>query len=377
MIQSEWRGSNRLTGWSAPVRISGTLGQNGTDAPKYRGAVSNGNADTSNNGYVSTNHGLSLEMRHEDYVMYLGNPTQSSNPQWRTGYIYQWNANSLRWYECARPTSIDTSTASMYWDAMNDLTANAPEMYVSTGFIRSLIADSAFIKYLYAQQIIIQSDESGGFIQSANYVAGQSGFIIRWNGDVEIADGIIRGGINIGYAFDENGDIKPSRNNGGLYIDKTGLSAVKILGPRLIGYTQVESDGYNNVRPFIQFNNAIKSVCNGNKFSYTKIGDITKTNNVLNGYNIIRGTMTLSALSAIFYEKFGGDTVAIFGTVSTIQNNLGEPTPYTAHITFAFISYTGNNFHTYYTLGGSLSNGSLAEIALNTSVNAYVNLICI
>lgn len=48
---------------------------------------------------------------------------------------------------------------------------------------------------LMAQQIIVGDDNKSGFIQSAGYVEGKEGFIIRWNGDVEFNNIIARGHI--------------------------------------------------------------------------------------------------------------------------------------------------------------------------------------
>jgi len=48
---------------------------------------------------------------------------------------------------------------------------------------------------LYARQVIIDSNNKDGYIQSADYVPGKSGFIIRWNGNCEFNDGLFRGDV--------------------------------------------------------------------------------------------------------------------------------------------------------------------------------------
>ena len=48
---------------------------------------------------------------------------------------------------------------------------------------------------LYAKKVVIDDENKDGFIQSAGYVPGESGFIIRWNGDVEFNDAVFRGRV--------------------------------------------------------------------------------------------------------------------------------------------------------------------------------------
>jgi hypothetical protein len=48
---------------------------------------------------------------------------------------------------------------------------------------------------LYAKQVIISAENNGGYIASSDYVEGVSGFIIRWNGNVEFNNGKFRGRI--------------------------------------------------------------------------------------------------------------------------------------------------------------------------------------
>jgi hypothetical protein len=394
MIQSEWRGANRLTAWSAPVRISGTQGKDGLDAPRYRGAVSQGNADTNNTGQITTNQGLNLTMNHGDYVMYLGN-NAGSNPVWRTGYIYQWDGNSRKWNERARPTSNDTATASMYWDAMNDLTANAPEMFVSTGFIRSLIADEAFIRYLFAKLIVMTSDgeiRSEGFTGIDGATPGfwlkafdqaTGGGLIEANNiktkNMKAVNADVEGGLNAGKSFNADGSIiEEGTLLGGLLVRKDGFIPAQILNLKV--FETLTFDKGRSDWPYIDFGNAKKRV----QGSHTAINVsiLGSQNNNIIGPNIIRGGFTLSALSNKLDELLGvvGISVALFGSISTtvLGGQYGGTAYHTTYnITFA---YRGANYWTLYGQVVSSDNGgegSLVSIELNTNTNAGVNLIFI
>jgi len=47
---------------------------------------------------------------------------------------------------------------------------------------------------LYSKQVIIGEDNKDGFIQSAGYIKGAKGFIIKWNGNAEFNDLEVRNG---------------------------------------------------------------------------------------------------------------------------------------------------------------------------------------
>ena len=134
------------------------------DAPRYLGATNT--ADTGNTGVVSTNQGSGITANHGDYFMYTGAQAGTGSNIRRPGYMYKWDAVSRTWVELPRPTSANPQNAGLYWDAVNDLTANTPDAYISVGFIKSLIADTAFIQHLFAKHIEMTGNgtiESDGF----------------------------------------------------------------------------------------------------------------------------------------------------------------------------------------------------------------------
>ena len=144
-------------------------------------------ADTTNSGIITTDTRSSFKAGHNDYFLY--DATTTSGNTRRRGYIYRWSSIQNRWDEQARPTKQNPQNASLYWEVINDLTANVNDMYVSTAFIRSLIADEAFIRYLFAEILVLND---GGRIQSSGFnsvdtpnLGPPAGFRILHNGSAE------------------------------------------------------------------------------------------------------------------------------------------------------------------------------------------------
>jgi len=108
---------------------------------------------------------------------------------WRPGYLYKWTG--VRWVELPRPQASDSNRgdhAAKYWEAISDLTEGAPSSIISTGFMKTLLADEAFIKFLFAKYIELQT---GGEIRSFDYAAGIQGFRLQWNGLFDLINGTI------------------------------------------------------------------------------------------------------------------------------------------------------------------------------------------
>jgi len=116
---------------------------------------------------------------------------------WRKGYCYEYNG--VQWVELdpALPGNRDK-----YMVALADLLADAPDGAFNNLFCMNLIAQQAFVRYLQALEITLSElTENGqtkrGSIKSQNYRAGQAGFKIDYNGDVEFNGGRFRGDLGI------------------------------------------------------------------------------------------------------------------------------------------------------------------------------------
>jgi len=105
---------------------------------------------------------------------------------------------------------------------------------------------------LYAKQVIINNENKDGYIQSADYVPGVSGFIIRWNGDCEFNEGNFRGTLRAGSAVFDSEIF-----SGPLYLSKDVPQTVTRnfgIGATADDISQVIGRSYRDVNG--QYNNA-------------------------------------------------------------------------------------------------------------------------
>ena len=107
-------------------------------------------------------------------------------------YVWQWTATG--WEIRPRPSQNPTY-GWLYLAAVSSAAADFPLGVFSDVLCVALTSETALIENLYANKVIIRSDKKDGYIQSADYVPGVSGFIIRWNGDCEFNIGKFRGRI--------------------------------------------------------------------------------------------------------------------------------------------------------------------------------------
>jgi hypothetical protein len=112
---------------------------------------------------------------------------------WRKGYLYQWSGSDWLWLD-------PKEHSDKYMVALEDLLEHAPDGAFNNLFCMNLIAQKAFVKYLQALEITLSElTENGqtkrGSIKSSDYKAGESGFKINYNGDVEFWNGVFRGRI--------------------------------------------------------------------------------------------------------------------------------------------------------------------------------------
>ena len=92
---------------------------------------------------------------------------------------------------------------------------------------------------LYAKQVKIDNANKDGYIMSADYVPGVSGFIIRWNGDCEFNIGTFRGDI-----YARNGFFSGDISSGQLFSSnrETGQN----LPPVTFANNQTAKDVYDH-----------------------------------------------------------------------------------------------------------------------------------
>ena len=153
-------------------------------------------------------------------------PVRPGEP-WITGRVYQWNG--VQWFMIPPPTESNRQNADLYLTATSDATEGAPAAIFSFAQIRSLVASSIFANLVGAKNIIVNS---GGSMQSEDYVPGQRGFIIRANGTAEFNNATFRGhveadsgrfrngefegGLVSGDTWDENGNVINPNSWGGI-----------------------------------------------------------------------------------------------------------------------------------------------------------------
>ena len=97
---------------------------------KYRGPVHS--ADIDNTGRIGeTVYAI------WNYVFYTGHDTGADDYNiWHKGYLYRWNG--ARWVELEKPTQSNPVNAHLYWEAMNDLTVEMEDVYISERFVNKL-----------------------------------------------------------------------------------------------------------------------------------------------------------------------------------------------------------------------------------------------
>jgi len=145
---------------------------------------------------------------------------QEGDP-WVKGKCYQWRDDG-RWWELDEALHADK-----YMVALPDMLKNLPNGYFGSLFCMLLIAQEVFAEQISGLDIILKETTNAygqmkhGSIRSSNFVQGQSGFIIKWNGDCEFNSGIFRGilaaaqinitgTVNSGTAYLLRGDSKPA-----------------------------------------------------------------------------------------------------------------------------------------------------------------------
>jgi hypothetical protein len=153
--------------------------------PKYRGVVTG--ADTGNTGIVTIS-GASNKMNALDWVLFMG------TSGWTKYYLYQWSGAS--WTKLSRERNV-----SKYADAIDDITADAPDGVFSEMFCKMLFAQQAAIETLQSQLIQILDGGAifGGerFTRSGNIVvdngADKQGFRLGADGMLQASNAEISG----------------------------------------------------------------------------------------------------------------------------------------------------------------------------------------
>jgi len=147
-----------------------------TRAPRYRGVFSvRGTINSEGKGQIGGEI-----MNLGDWVLYLG----ADEAGWRDGYCYRWNGV---WSE------IPMSETAPYMAALADITSGRPNGAFSNLFVNRLFVNALIANMIGAKNIVVNTN---GSIQSENYTAGVSGFIIRANGTAEFNDITLRNNIN-------------------------------------------------------------------------------------------------------------------------------------------------------------------------------------
>jgi hypothetical protein len=167
------------TSESAAVCISGPQGSSGlpgppgdlVNIPEYRGATQI--ADIGNTGHIQLISGAVVSVNPNDWVAYVGSTLEN----WQNGHCLRWSGD--HWVD------ILFSEGDSYMAALDDLTRDAGNGYFVNTLTQNLISRTAFIQNLQTKIInlsgsngIILNGETG-IIQSANYNARQSGFLMR------------------------------------------------------------------------------------------------------------------------------------------------------------------------------------------------------
>lgn len=178
--------------------------------PRYRGKTN----FLDNTGII----GLDV-MNLGDRILYTGNQEGLV-----TNRVYRWLGGS--WELLNPPTATNRENAWYYLEANGDVTEGAPSEVFSFAQIASLVSSAIFAQFVGAVDIeliekVINGVTKYGSIRSGNYLEGQRGFKINYNGDTEFNNGIFRGilaatqinitgTVNSGTAYLLRGDSKPA-----------------------------------------------------------------------------------------------------------------------------------------------------------------------
>lgn len=156
--------------------------------------------------YITQNVAADIEKRTEENVLqhipkYLGKcnavPGSPHNGDWMLwattttsrftkSHLYLYQAATETWEEL-NPTSSDGKVQQMFMSALNDMLGmnDTDTEYFSTIFFDAFYGNQGSINHLNASQIDLQN---GGYIQSANYEEGKTGFKIDSSGHAEFND---------------------------------------------------------------------------------------------------------------------------------------------------------------------------------------------
>jgi len=296
-------------------------------APRYRGVVRDGDADISNSGVIHTNQGSNQKMNHDDYVMYSGNPA-GSNPQWIPARMFQWNAINKIWVLLGI-----VENRWKYLDGINDLTEGAHEGIFSNVFASMLLADTAIIAKIFAEEItmrdngMIKSDEfngidgtkpgfwlksfdqaTGGGLIEANNMKTKNMHAVNANID---GDSTFNGTLVIGDAWNIDGSVNNQSARGSIIALSRRLSGddyeiriknLSTYGRTYLGFSGGEIlfsgnrvyNGGTHTRigiPAIRGNYTAPEL-------YNEIDHYFNAGNGTNGTFLVSGTLTYSIFSA-------------------------------------------------------------------------------